>query len=353
MQKDLGEMTTQYMSWVSARLPRIADKYRDPITGLFEEKTCIPASHKMAITGTMAPVLLGLSPWKTKQELYNEIVNIEDPEIDEEKRFTFELGHNCESMIAKEFAKYSHIQVREGKTDRDLTRLWSMAQIDFLTIDGCPLEIKTASHADGWGTGCLFNEKGDVYRVDSKIPAYYNAQIQKQMQVARRDQAWCAVWLTFERGIRIFKIERDEELIQKIIDAEDDFLFNHVIPEVPYEEAPEPLKTVPPEQKENACFASVEFEELLKRYRELKAPYLSVPAKVKKEMGEIQAKLKAFMAGAKYAINADGKELCHFTESIGKPYFDQEAFSNEHPDLYAQYMRDGKKTTKFFLAKGE
>ena len=350
--KNPTDQQATYMAWLVTRKDRVTEKYCDPITGeSTSEDSAIKGLHKLAITGTMAAVLLGVSPWKTKQELYDEIVNIEDPEVDDQRRFTFEIGHTNEKMIAREFARLAHRKVSPGVTDNDKTRIWSFAQVDFLTDDGCPLEIKTSSHAEGWGQGCLFNDNGVPYYLDLHIPEYYELQVQKQLYITGKDHGWLAVWMTFERGIRVYFVARNPEKIEKIIKAEDDFLFNHVIPEKPFELPPTPLAKAPESEKQNSCFANQEFEALLKRYKELKAPYLTVPAAVKKELAEIQSKIKGLMGDAKYAINEAGQELCHFTESVGKPYFDQEAFSNDHPDLYAKYLRDGKTSTKFFLAK--
>lgn len=341
-----------YLSWKEQREPLVLERYADFITGVIEKENEIPAMHKLCITGTMDSVLLGVNPWKTRQQLFNEMLFIKDEDIEDDRKFTFALGHAAEPLIAKEFSRLTHTRVKSGVTMVAPDRIWSAAQIDYLTVDNVPMECKTASHADGWGTGSLFNSNGVLIHADTKIPEYYRIQCQKQLMLSGMSSMFLSSWMTFDRGIRIFIVNEDKELQQKIIAAEDDFLFNHLIPEVPFEEDQE-LTAAPADKKENSCFANEEFQKLLARYKELKAPYLSVPTAVRKEMNDIQARLKNMMGDARYCIDTDGNELCHFTTSQGKPFFDEARFADEHPDLYSQYMSEGKFSTKFFIAKGK
>lgn len=340
-----------YADWAAEQLKKVHARYADPITGEIEEENKIPAMHKLCVTGTMDAALLDASPWKTKQRLFEEMTFArDDEEIDEERRFTFDLGHACEPLIAREFSRITHIKLKAGITKIFKERVWSGAQIDYLTVDDVPMECKTASHADGWGNGCLFNSDGKVLRADSKIPFYYELQCQKQMALMECKEMWLSCFMTFERGIRIYLIKANENLQKRIAAAEDDFMFCHVIPNFPFEQETKPL-SLSPDKKENSCFADEEFQTLLKRYKELKEPYKTIPVAVRKEMNDITAKLKEKMGDAKYCVNTNGVELCHFTVSQGKPFFDEKRFADEQPEMYSKYMTDGKFSTKFFIAK--
>ena len=351
--QEMLQRVASFKDWLTGQAEKCAERYIDPVTLEMDSRYEINNFHKLCVTATMSSVLLGVNPYKSKQELFNEITFVTDDRIvDDDKVFTFALGHACEPLIAKEFSRITHIKLQAGctKTDKEHYRPWSGCQFDYLTIDGEPMECKTASHSGSWGKGCLFNENGDILSEDNRIPEYYMIQCQKQMYIAGKDHCWLSCWMTFERGLRIFRLTADPKLQQKIIDADDDFLFNHVIPNVGYDDfdtvAPAPLET-----DANTCFANDEFSVLLNRYKELKEPYKTVPVTVRKEMNEIVDKLKELMGDATHAIDSDGKELCHFTTSQGKPTFNEKAFANEHPELYKQYMQEGKVSTKFFIAK--
>ena len=342
-----------YREWAKNQTAQSQLLYTDPFTGETDTRYTIQAFHKICISGTMDSVLLGANPWASKQEIFDEInFKKDDRFVDEEKRFTFELGHHAESLIAKEFSRITHIKLAAGTmlVDTDHKRPWSGCQIDFLTVDGEPMECKTASHSAGWGKGCLFNSLGDVVSEDSRIPDYYMIQCQKQMWIKGVQRMWLSVWMTFERGIRIFRLTADPALQQKIIEAEDDFMFNHLVPNVGFEEEPVPVKTAP-EVDDKTCFANDEFNSLLMRYKELKAPYKTVPVAVRKEMNGIVDKLAQLMGDKTRAIDTDGNELCHFTTSQMKPTFNEKKFADEHPDLYKEYMQEGKTSTKFFMSK--
>ncbi len=342
-----------YRDWLIEQTAKAKTFYTDPFSGEVDPVYQINFFHKQCITATMSSVLLDANPYKNKQELFNEVTFVTDDRfVDDDKRFTFALGHAAEPLIAKEFARVTHIKVGAGCTinDANHNRPYAGCQIDFLTIDKEPMECKTASHSAGWGRGCIFNENGDILSADDRIPFYYMIQCQKQMWIAGVQQMWLSCWLTFERGLRIYRLTADPELQQKINDADDDFLFNHLIPNVGYEDhdipAPAPL-----ENDANTCFANDEFNALLTRYKELKEPYKTVPVAVRKEMNEITDKLKELMGDATHAVDANGKELCHFTSSQGKPTFNEKAFANDHPDMYKEYMQEGKISTKFFITK--
>lgn len=347
------EKVKTYNDWLVEQNAKAQEYYADPFTGELDHRYEINAFHKICVTGTMDSVLLDANPWSTKQEIF-ELMTFkkDDREVDETKRFTFDLGHMAEPLIAKEFARTTHIKVITGGiyTDVEHGRPWSGCQFDFLSSDDVPMECKTASHSGEWGKGCLFNENGDVVSEDSRIPYHYQIQCQKQMWVMGKDHMWLSCWMTFERGIRIYKLHADKALQERILDAEDDFIFNHVIPNVPYEQELKPVDAAP-EIDDNTCFADEEFNVLLARYKELKAPYKTVPVAVRREMNGIVDKLAQLMGDKKRAVDLNGNELCHFTITQPKPSFNEKKFANEHPDLYSEYMEQGNPSTKFFIAK--
>ncbi len=342
-----------FNAWSEKQVAKAKEWYTDPFTGELDPRYTIQAFHKNCVSGTMSAVLLDASPWKTKQEIFEEVNFLHDDRIvDEDKRFTFELGHNAENLIAKEFSRVTHIKLQTGRMDLDKlhNRPWSGCQFDFLTIDGVPMECKTASHSAGWGKGCLFNSLGDVISEDSRIPEQYMIQCQKQMWVAGVDHMWLSCWLTFERGIRIYRLTANELMQENIRRVEDDFMFNHLIPNIPFEEEVKPVVPAP-EVDEKTCFANEEFNVLLDRYKELKAPYKTVPVAVRKEMNSIVEKLSQLMDGKTRAVDSDGRELCHFTKTQLKPAFDERRFADENPELYKKYLQEPKSSVKFFVAK--
>lgn len=180
------------------------------------------------IGGSDAGTILGVNKWKSKTQLFFEKTN---PEMVQEiSNDAIHFGNVLEDVVAEEFAARTGKKVRrDNRMLRHPEHHFMMANLDRVVVgEKALLECKTTSqyNAEQWE--------------DDNVPAQYLCQIQHYMAVTGFEKAYIAVLIGGQSFIWK-EIERDDELIQIIIDAEKDFWENNVqvgvIPEIDGSEA--------------------------------------------------------------------------------------------------------------------
>lgn len=180
------------------------------------------------IGGSDAGTILGVNKWKSKTQLFFEKTNPEM--IQEISNDAIHFGNILEDVVAEEFAARTGKKVRrDNRMLRHPEHHFMMANLDRVVVgEKALLECKTTSqyNAEQWE--------------DDNVPAQYLCQIQHYMAVTGFEKAYIAVLIGGQSFIWK-EIERDDELIQIIIDAEKDFWENNVqvnvIPEIDGSEA--------------------------------------------------------------------------------------------------------------------
>lgn len=180
------------------------------------------------IGGSDAGTILGVNKWKSKTQLFFEKTNPEM--IQEISNDAIHFGNVLEDVVAEEFAARTGKKVRrDNRMLRHPEHKFMMANLDRVVVgEKALLECKTTSqyNAEQWE--------------DDNVPAQYLCQIQHYMAVTGFEKAYIAVLIGGQSFIWK-EIERDDELIQIIIDAEKDFWENNVqanvIPEIDGSEA--------------------------------------------------------------------------------------------------------------------
>lgn len=339
-----------YSEWLSKVRKEDLKKYLDPFTETQDPKLEVNWYHRIAIGGSSVSALLGVSKWLTAQDVYDVMTGaVDNSTLDD--NFVFMRGHALEQLVADGFTAMTRIRTTKGITifDEKHNRLWSEAQIDRMTEDGTPVEIKTSLanplQKDGrraFGRGCDFTKDGKLLTEDDTIPVDYYIQCQKQMYATDKKVMWLCVWLTFETNVRVFRIKRDDEMIKKIIKAEDDFMFNHVIPCKPL--IAETEKALD-DAEENAVYANAEVLDKIKKLKEIKESLENL----KKEEDNITTELKQRMGDARSLVTLTGELLA--TKTVTRPKnFNKTKFKNEHPKMYLKYQENGKVVETFRLS---
>jgi len=133
--------------------------------------------RKLGIGGSDAPVVEGISPYRTKRDLYFEKIGKPIPkDPDQSKEFIFNMGHKTEALIRKEFQELTKIEMSPCcvvHNEFDYIR----ASLDgFHSLLGV-LEAKLV------GQDVLENAR------NGRIPNHHYAQIQHQLAVTGADIA--------------------------------------------------------------------------------------------------------------------------------------------------------------------
>lgn len=176
--------------------------------------------RQKGIGGSDVGAIMGVNRWKSPFEIY-----VDKTEDITEMKKSGELsywGNTLEEVVAREFSIRTGKRVR--KDNRQLvhkTHKFMMGNIDRRIVgENALLECTTvnAFRAKEWD--------------GEEIPPSYILQCQHYMEVMGSDNCYIAALIGGQKFI-YKKIERDDELISMIVEAEKDFWINHVEKRIP------------------------------------------------------------------------------------------------------------------------
>jgi len=165
--------------------------------------------RKAFIGGSDAPVILGVSPWKSPYQLWLEKTGQEEPE-DISGKDHVHFGLVLEDIVAKEWATRHNLKVRRmNKRAVHPQYPFIVAQIDRRIMGGGILECKTTGlfNSDDWA---------------EKPPTHYWVQVQHQLMTTGIDDAAIAVLIGGQRYAD-FEIPADRKFQKDLLELELDF----------------------------------------------------------------------------------------------------------------------------------
>ncbi|WHY31618.1 YqaJ viral recombinase family protein [Bacillus wiedmannii] len=283
-------------------------------------------ARTQGIGGSDVSAIAGLNKWKSAIQVFLEKTQvIEKEDIQSEAAY---FGNVLEEVVAKEFSKRTDLKVqRRNAILQHPEYPWMLANVDRLIVgEKIGLECKSASEylKKEW--------EGE------EVPAAYLLQCQHYMAVTGYEAWWIAVLIGGNKFVHK-KIDRDEELIQYLIDIEKDFWLNNVEKnEQPMfdgsDASTDLLKHLYPESITDSFVSLGKQEELLIEARDQVDREIKV---LEEQKAEYENKLKAKL-GEKEAGGTENYTI------YWKPYstkrFDSKRFAKEHPALYEKYVKE-------------
>lgn len=175
--------------------------------------------RRESIGGSDAAVIMGLNPWKSRLELYCDKKGLLE-EVEETE--AIRLGSDLEDYVAKRFSEAT------GKTVKRSGFMWQHPEHRFMTAnidreivgENALLECKTTS---------IMNRHSFA---GGDIPLQYYVQCMHYLAVTGCERAYLAV-LVMNRGFYWYVIERDENEIESLIQAESAFWEKHIEADIP------------------------------------------------------------------------------------------------------------------------
>jgi len=187
--------------------------------------------RKKHLGGSDIAPILGISPWKSALDVFNEKIS---PYVEEApKNPWMQRGIDLEPEALRAFEAETGYLMSPKVMISDLTS-FAMASFDGFEIDGkCAVEIKCSG------------QKAHLQAIHGEIPKYYIAQMQHQMYVAELEEIYfCSYRPEYEPKPLYFEIvKRDEEFIEDMLKKETDFYFDHMLRGVPPNN-PKALKSI-------------------------------------------------------------------------------------------------------------
>jgi len=281
-------------------------------------------SRQQGIGGSDAGAILGVNNYKTPFDVYiDKTQDIVEPNEQSEAAY---WGNILEDNVAREFTKRTGKKVRKRNAIlQNIEYPFMIANVDREVVgENSVLECKTTS---GW------NSKEWV---DEEIPANYLVQVNHYMAVAGYEKAYICVLIGGQRYL-YKEIERDEELIQILIQAEKDFWENHILKRVPppLDGSSAAEKYLKERFKDSAQGVAInlssEYKDKISDYFELKNTIKTLDLQAKEIENNIKFELGEAEIGyaPDYEIN---------WKSVTSNRFDSKRFKTEHPELFKQYL---------------
>ena len=275
------------------------------------------------IGGSDAAAVVGLNPFSSRYSLWAEKTG-RIPGF--EGNLATEVGTYMEEFVAKKFEAETGKKVRrDNQSFLNSDYPWAIANIDRDIVgEDAGLEIKTTSELN------LKKFKGGEY------PSNYYAQMVHYMAITGKKRWYLAV-LIGNREFKWFTLERDEDEIAALMEAEKDFwrlVETDTPPEADGMEATsEAINTIYPESNGSSVDLYIYRAELA-RYLHLGQQIKELEA-YKEEAANI---IKAFMGEAERG-ECDGFKASWKSQT--RRTFDRKAFMADHPEMdFSGYYKE-------------
>lgn len=287
------------------------------------------AGRRLGIGGSDVAPILGLSPWRTPYQVWEEKTGRSTESHQSDAMY---WGTLLEDDIAQAYATKTGLTI--VKPDCSFRRAdlpFMLANLDGLASDGRVVEIKTASRGDSWG------EPGT-----DEIPDYYMTQVQHYLAVTGRELADVAV-LIAGRDFRIYHVKADAELQQMLIEQEAAFwelVKSDTPPEITTsEDAARRWKDAATKRDLEATEGDYQdwqrLIELQKQADELKAA-----------QDEIRTRLMTHM-GDGTSLKWQGRTLATWSLPTSRRTVDSKRLQADFPEAYAACLKTGAPSRTF------
>lgn len=280
------------------------------------------------IGGSDAPVIAGVSPYKSAVELWLEKTGqAEPPNLDQVEPVIF--GNLLEDVVAGEFSRRTGLKLqRVNRTLADRRDPYLMANIDRRVVgEPAVVEIKTVGRLDG-----------DAPRADHIL------QLQHYMHVGDFTGGHLVYLIAGQRLIH-FAIERDQEAIEQLVERERVF-WKHVRERTaPPASNAFDLRLLFRNDSGGTVIAEDCVQDAVARLAEIKAQVKALEAEAEAE----EKRVLEALGENSTLISDTGEILATWKAAKASKTFDRARFEKEHPDLAGQYLVERQGSRRFLL----
>lgn len=285
--------------------------------------------RRNSIGGSDAGAILGFNKYESPYSLYCKKVYPETFEEDLSDNEAIHFGNVLEDVVAKEFSE------RTGKKVRKHNKMMYHEEYDFMSAnvdrvvigEKALLECKTA------------NQYKESEWKDGNVPASYMAQCYHYLAVTGLEKAYIAVLIGGQKFVWT-EIERDDEVINEIIESEKEFWFNHV------------MKQIPPETDDTEATAKALNElwgvtngNVLTIDEEQNARFKAMIS-IDKQIKELEKEKRGHQNKLKELLGDNELGQTYNYKATWKPQtrksVDTKRLKEEQPKIYEQYMKESK-----------
>lgn len=283
------------------------------------------------IGGSDAAAICGLNPYRTAVEVWLEKTGqIDSPDLSDNE-FVY-WGTRLEDIVADEFAKRTGMWVqRRNAILVHPEHSYMIGNVDRI--------IRPAKGEGPWGVlECKTtseHKKGEW--TEDEVPQAHLIQIQHYLAVLGFQYGYLAVLIGGNK-FRYMRVERDEALIQSLIEIESRFWNENVVKGIPpewdgSEASTETLSKLYPGGLPDAIELPATAQDLIEQYES--ASQLEKHAAVQKE--EAANKLKGLLGDNETGWCGTKKVSW---KTITSNRLDTKALKEDHPEIYEEYLKE-------------
>ena len=273
------------------------------------------AARRIGLGGSDIGAIMGLSKWKSPVDVWLDKTGRTKPNLEMSEPAYF--GIELESFVAAEYSKRCGNKVqRVNQIIKHPQHAWMLANIDRAVVaDGSRARMDKDGKLAGI-KGLLECKTASAYLErewsDGSAPLAYVAQCQWYMAVTGAE--WCdlAVLIGGQKYV-CHRIDRDESLIEAVIDAGRQFWFNNVLADVPPtpRTPEETLALFPTNSRDDLVLASDDIMHALESYQLLKQKAKGVDD----EMAAVKAAIQSFIGPHSGVCDMQGSPLATWKQS--------------------------------------
>ena len=300
--------------------------------------------RKQGIGSSDAAAACGIHPYLSMLELWMIKTGRMESSIDESLEGYSPLywGNTLEPMVAKYYQEHTGNKVRRVNAilqHSDPDKAFMLANLDY-AITGCTeaqiLECKTAGEhgAKLWKHG---------------VPLYVTCQVQHQLAVTGKQAAHICVLLCGHEA-KIYKVERDERLIESIIEHERLF-WQYVETDTPptpdhSESAARALKQLYPNPKPSSKVDLTDDDGANKLFEQLLS-YRDYMQELEQRHDQVKHQLQTLIADNEIAVFEKG--AISWKRSKDSVSLDSKALTKAHPELLEQFSKARPGSRRFVI----
>lgn len=271
-------------------------------------------ARRLGIGGSDIGAIMGLSKWKSPVDVWLDKTGRTEPDLEMSEPAYF--GIELESFVAAEYSKRSGNKVqRVNQAMKHPEHNWMLANIDRAVVaDGSRARLDKDGKLTGI-KGLLECKTASAYLErewsDGSAPLAYVAQCQWYMAVTGAE--WCdlAVLIGGQKYV-CHRIDRDESLIDAVIEAGRQFWFNVLDGSPPTPRTPEEtLALFPTNSRDDLVLASDDIMHALEAYQLLKQKAKGVDD----EMAAVKAAIQSFIGPHSGLCDLQGSPLATWKQS--------------------------------------
>ncbi|MDI3534796.1 MAG: hypothetical protein PWQ82_1161 [Thermosediminibacterales bacterium] len=287
--------------------------------------------RRKGIGGSDAAAIVGLDRYRSAFDVYADKLGLKEEQTDNE---AMRQGRDLEGYVAARFMEATGKKVRRRNAILQHPEYpWMLADIDRWVVgENAGMEAKT--------TSVLNRHKFS----QGEFPPNYYVQCMHYMAVTGADKWYLAV-LVLNKAFHVFTIERDENEIAALIEAEKHFWEEHILKQIPPQpdgsaSTSEVIKQLFPEARERETVALFGHEEKIQKLQDLKAQIDELQREYDTIKQEIQLVLGDAEIGQAQGYIVEWKNQT-------RQMLDTKRLKKEQTEIYQKYLKPAQVVRTF------